>query len=394
MQVYKTFLKILRSKIGVAMIYLTIFLVIGISSANSSKETDDFKEVRVGVGITDNDNTKASKNLCTFLEKSCNVTYGEFDKNEKLDKLYYGQMGYYLTINEGFGEKLVSGDTEGILSSSSIDGGRRSSFIESKIDMYLTTARGYIASGLPADEALEKAGKALEKKVDVKIVDSSSGGFMDISYYFKFMPYILMSVLMFSLCPVIMILNEKEVRNRTLSSALPQRSFLMQITLGVLSFIVLIYLFVTVFVPLVVFGAEPTSELKTAMLNTLAFTLVCAAIVLLVSNVITNQELVSLVGNVIGLGMSFLCGVFVPMEYLGGGVKLVGSFLPAYWFEVLNSALAGLDGEVYSKELAVKCILIQLFFAVALFLATFALMKTRKARNLDKPDPITENPEN
>ena len=45
-----------------------------------------------------------------------------------------------------------------------------------------------------------------------------------------------------------------------------------------------------------------------------------------------KAETVSMVSNVIALGMSFLSGVFVPIEFLGDGIIKVAHFLPAYWY--------------------------------------------------------------
>lgn len=39
-----------------------------------------------------------------------------------------------------------------------------------------------------------------------------------------------------------------------------------------------------------------------------------------------------MVSNVIALGMSFLSGVFVPIEFLGDGIIKIAHFLPAYWY--------------------------------------------------------------
>ena len=37
--------------------------------------------------------------------------------------------------------------------------------------------------------------------------------------------------------------------------------------------------------------------------------------------------------------MSFLCGVFVPLDIMGKGVKTVAHFLPVYWYEISNNLL-------------------------------------------------------
>ena len=85
MQVFKVFMKILRSKIGIAMMYLSIFLSIGIASANSSQEQADFTESRAGIVINDLDKSSASEALCEYLADSNDVTYGAPDDKEILE---------------------------------------------------------------------------------------------------------------------------------------------------------------------------------------------------------------------------------------------------------------------------------------------------------------------
>ena len=55
-------------------------------------------------------------------------------------------------------------------------------------------------------------------------------------------------------------------------------------------------------------------------LNLLAFLMVALGIVFLIGQVMKKAETVSMVSNVIALGMSFLSGVFVPIEFLGDGI--------------------------------------------------------------------------
>ena len=379
MQVYKVFLKILRSKLGIALMYLGIFLGIGIASANSSKEQVDFTESKAGIVINDLDNTEGSKALCEYLSQNNLVTYGDPSDRDKLDGVYYNPSRYYLTINKGFSDALAKGETDGILTHSAQNGSYYETLVDSKIDLYLTTTSAYIAGGSTADEAFASAKKALSKKTEVEMISEQGSEFAEtLSSYYQFIPYIFLGVFLFALCPVIIAMTEKEIKNRTFSSAMSPKRFLFQTALGTAAFMIALYVFVCIFFPLVVFGCKPTREIFLAIINALAFTAVCASLVLLVSNLITDQKLVNLVGNIIALGMSFLCGVFVPMQYLGDSVKKIAVFLPAYWYEVLNNAIGGTGGQVYSESLFIKCISIQLAFAAALVLATFAVLKAKE----------------
>ena len=380
MQVYKVFMKILRSKMGIAITYLAIFLFIGISSANNSPNQGNFSESSAGIIVNDLDKSEASKALIEYLGQSNKISEGAPSDREMLDGIYYNPSRYYLTIKEGFGQKLAGGETDGILAHAAQEGSYYESLVGSKIDLYLTTAKAYVAAGSTAEEALSKAAAALEKKTEVTIVSKKAEGFGDMEGYFKYIPYIFLSVFIFALCPVIMTMTKTEIKNRIFSSSISPKRFLFETALSSLSFMAAIYLLVIILIPVFVFKADVTHDMEIAWLNSLAFTVFCASIVLFISNLISSEPLVSLIGNIVSLGMSFICGVFVPLQYLDGSVKTVAAFLPAYWYEILVSALAGSNGQVYSASLAVKCILIQFIFAAAFVAATFAVLKAKEAK--------------
>ena len=56
-----------------------------------------------------------------------------------------------------------------------------------------------------------------------------------------------------------------------------------------------------------------------------------------------SKNAIGAIVNVIALGSSFLCGVFVPMEWLPNSVTLVAHIIPTYWFVKSNDILAKLE---------------------------------------------------
>ena len=48
-----------------------------------------------------------------------------------------------------------------------------------------------------------------------------------------------------------------------------------------------------------------------------------------------------MIAQAVGLGMSFLCGAFVPQSLLGDGVLTFARVLPVYWYERANDILSG-----------------------------------------------------
>ena len=85
-----------------------------------------------------------------------------------------------------------------------------------------------------------------------------------------------------------------------------------------------------------------------------------------VSTFTDKEQLVSAVVNVVSLGMSFLCGVFVSMEILGKSVQKIAQFLPVYWYEVANKLLKSHNTFSGTQiHTLYTCYGIQLLFALA-----------------------------
>ncbi len=89
--------------------------------------------------------------------------------------------------------------------------------------------------------------------------------------------------------------------------------------------------------------------------------------------------------NVITLGMTFLCGVFVPQSIMSKSVLSFGRFLPTYWFIRANDAIGGEISSFTADSLRpiYGSILIQLGgFAVAIFSVTLLLSRERRLSHL------------
>ena len=116
------------------------------------------------------------------------------------------------------------------------------------------------------------------------------------------------------------------------------------------------------------------------ILNSLVMLLVALSISYLVGIITTNSNMLSGVVNVISLGMCFLCGVFVPLEYMNSGVKTVAKFLPVYWYETTNDMLvqfSHITGDVRTDVL--QALGIQLVFAIAFVCIAMAFSKWKRS---------------
>ena len=112
------------------------------------------------------------------------------------------------------------------------------------------------------------------------------------------------------------------------------------------------------------------------ILNAFCIMAVALAITFLVSKLTTNTQVISLMANVIGLGMAFMCGVFVPLGFLSDTVIKIAHFLPVYWnvraVEAIDSFGADKIGEIFSY------MGIQLLFAAAIICVGMLVARSKR----------------
>ncbi len=379
-------MKVLRKRIGTAMIWVVIFLIISFTIANNADTGKlKFESTKMDICVFDEDNTEASKALTEFLGKKHNIVTVENDKDHILDALYYGRADYIMTIKEGYEQKLAAGDTEELFTSYHVHDSYEATLAENLTNEYVGTVNAYLIGGEEMSSALTKTEKALSQEVKVTTETFDKGkksdGPDEKFFYFQYLPYVFISVMIVALCPVLLKLNQKEIKHRTNCSCITARSQSAQIILGSTVFVLAVWL-IFMIAGAVMFGGIYTGRMWYAVLNSFIFIVISAGISILISAFSPAENVVNVIANIIGLGMSFLCGVFVEQNLLGDGVLNAARFLPAFWYIKANDMLAGTTGEVFSKSKLFEYMGIEALFAVAIFAAVIIVMKV----NHDKAD--------
>ena len=144
------------------------------------------------------------------------------------------------------------------------------------------------------------------------------------------------------MAPILVTLNSRDMKARTACSALPGRTRTLAMASGCLLYSLGIWLLFLLLGLVFYRKAMLQPYVGYAILNSLAFLLFTTALSLLISTFSPDDNVLNMLANIVGLSMSFLCGVFVPQSMLSGSVLAVGRFLPAYWYIRANNMLAGL----------------------------------------------------
>lgn len=378
MQVFKAMFRVMRSRIPSAMIYIIMFLAISALVTSQSTKDNKFEMNRLKVCVFDEDGTPESRALTEFIGKHNDIVEIDNNRDTITDSLYYKTVNYALIINKGYAEKLRAGDTADVFGSYCLDESFSTVYMGQLLDEYTNSVKAYLTMGNTVDEAIVSTEEALSQETDVSMLRVDKGGdahySVDFAAYFQYMPYILISVIISIVSLVLVTMNKKDIRYRTNCSCLKNSKYTFQLFFG--SFLFVLFIWLIFMVAGTIFNEEMyTGRAWYAVFNSLIFSFVVAAIAVFVSSFEPADNILNLITQVLGLGMSFLCGVFIPREILSDKVLSVARFLPAYWYINANEMIA--DVIPFSSEGVIQCYLIQLGFAAALILLTLLVRKVR-----------------
>ena len=311
---------------------------VALAAASQGEKTGEstFSPTTYKFAVMDADNSEISRALITYLEQGNEKVHIEDKKEVIQDEIYNRSISCVLRIPSGFFESYLSGSENKKMEVIGVPGTIYKESFEQMITQYMNLVRGYIGGGFSVKEALAKAGKADEKTVDVNVLETGGKTTHSYVYYFfAYVPYILLCLCIVGISPVLVVLHKPQIRARIHCSS---------------------YSFA---------------------LNLLAFLMVALGIVFLIGQVMKKAETVSMVSNVIALGMSFLSGVFVPIEFLGDGIIKVAHFLPAYWY-IMGARLIDSGNFQSSPDLLWRYMGIEVLFAACFVCLGLALARAKR----------------
>ena len=327
MTVFRGFLKLVRSNLNVLILYLAIFLTI-----------------------------------CIAIQL--------LTKGESVE-LFYRNIYYAVVIPDGFEEKCLEQGEK--LPVTKIPGAYSAYYVDQQINSFLNDVRILKAAGYKGQEIYEKAGEFQEAESKVELMDKNGYGGEPAphAFMFQYMPYIMISVICYMISYIMIGFRQKEVRLRMQCAAMAPVKQNAQLILGCLVLGAFVW-GICMLMPVLLYGKDflNDSNMPFYLLNAFAMVLVSLAIAFTMGTLVRKTEIVSGIVNVISLGMSFTCGVFVSMEVLGKGVKAFAHFLPVYWYEIVNQILAeNVDFTSGQKMGIFQGVGIQILFAAAIVCA-------------------------
>ncbi|MCR4991810.1 MAG: ABC transporter permease [Lachnospiraceae bacterium] len=363
MIVFKSFFKVLRSyKISLIM-YLVISLgIIYILSSFNTKGNASYYRVSQGIAVQDNDKSEISKGLIEYLSTINGIKNADdYTDDQITDMIYYTRLSNRLLIPAGFGEAYLNGaDMSALKIESTKEAGARMGYsVDTEIDSYLNLLSGYIAGGFDVAEAQKLTMEALADNSAVSVIADVKVEDDKIFTIFQMLPYGILTMLFSAVLPVILRFGSMLLKKRSDISSTPvlKRQIAIALAAGVVSVFIVIAL---ITLASVLSGEAFTGRWWLIVLNIVTLSITVVMLLVAVSNLNLKPEMSAGFTNVVGLSFSFLGGIFVPIEYLGSGAKVIGQFLPTYWYSEAITRIK--TGGGFNDIL--NCLLIQLLFGV------------------------------
>ena len=374
MTVFKTLFKILNKNKGVIIMYTSIFLgiVLAITNANKPISTDSFKSTRLNVAYYNHSDSELAENLCKFIDENHNVRT-DIDENIDAfrDEIYNREVDYIVIIPENFDETKQ-------VETYKLPGSITSQFMKMSVENFITTASAYESLGISKDEVYKKTLETMNLGTSVTITDKSSEtDYTPEHYYYSYLPYIFLCVICSTVSIVLISFNKAEVKSRTLCSGLSIGRRNLILTIGCMIFTFFIALFYIIVSLIMYKDAIFTTAGMLRILNAVIFSFVALAFAFLISALTSNQNVVSMYVNAFGLGSSFICGIFVPRQFLSDGVIAAGRFFPSYWYVNVEEAASNL--KVAETSTIINGLLVQVLFAIA-FISVGLVISSRKKK--------------
>lgn len=276
---------------------------------------------------------------------------------------------------------LVLGRKE--LAVTKVPGSYTAFYVDQQINSYLNDARTCYAAGLSQEETAQSLAKLETAQVELLDTGRISGQRPAYGFYFRYIPYLFLSILCYVMGHVLTAFHRGDLPKRMRASAVSARRQSLE---GLLAAAVVgLGLWAVTITGAFIWYYRNLKERGGGiyfLLNTLLMMLVALSISYLVGMLVHGKNVVNTLNgvvNVLSLGMSFLCGVFVPLELLSKGVRTAAQFLPVYWYETVNGLLVEygtVTGEV--KQAVLQGLGMQFVFVVALVSVVMVLAKRKK----------------
>lgn len=379
MIVFNAFFKVVKKYIGVIILYTVMLISFGSINYATNNENMTFSNRLPDILIINNDEEVGlTKNLINYLKENANVLDIENDEEKINDAIFYREVNYVIYIPKNYRVDTLNklNPTLDIKSANDYD----SAYTSMLLTRYLNVQNTYLKYTNNENELINSINNNLSYKTNIEITSKlDTSKLTKISRFFNFASYSIMAVIIYIICLVISSFNKDVVKKRTIISSMNYKKYNKYILLSSFIYSSIIW-FLYVILSFIIIGSSMFSLRGLIyILNTFIFSFVALTLALLISNLIKSKGAISGIVNVIALGQAFLCGAFIPSEFLGENIIKYSKILPAYWYNNSNDLLSTIEviNTVNLKPILINMIVL-IIFAIIFIVINNIVSKRRQ----------------
>ncbi len=343
MTVFKAFFKVLN-KCKVVVITYTIFLIFfGAFNMQTSDNSVNFVASKPDILIINQDsNEKITKNLLEYIQKNSNIVNIKNDEQSINDALFYRDVNYIIYVPKNYGKDFLDGKNPKIQIKST--GDYQSSLADMLLNRYINVANTYLKQIQSEDDLINKINETLEKQTYVEITSKLDTDHLSkVAFFYNFSSYSILAGCVYVICLILSTFNIEKIKKRTIISSMNYKEHNLKLFLANCLFAFSLWIIYVLLSFVLIGNIMFTIHGIIYIINSFIFTICAVAIAFLIGNLVTNKNTINGIVNVVALGSSFLCGAFVPMEWLPNTVLKIAHILPSYYYIKNNEILKTLE---------------------------------------------------
>lgn len=381
MTVFKTFFRIVNKLKPTIILYTALLIIFGAVNMKTSDNNINFVNSKPDILIINQDVNKGlTKNLIDYMKKNSNIMKVENNEEKINDALFYREVSYVIYIQKDYRKNVLLGKNPklDIKKTDEYD----AHLSEMMLKRYIKLQNIYNKEAGSEDELITLINDNINDDVNIKItskVDTSKT--YNIVYYFNFASYSILAIIIYIVCLVLCSFKEESISKRINISSINYKSHNNKILLASIVFSSIVWLLFVIIGVIVVGDIMFSLRGLISIINSFIFTFCALTLSILISSITNNKNAISGIVNVIALGSAFLCGAFVPAEYLPSSVLNFAHILPAYYYINSNDLLKNIDVINISSmhPIIINMVIIIIFSILFIILNNIVTRKKRKS---------------
>lgn len=382
MTVFNTAFKIVYKYKFTIILYTVLLVSFAGINFQSSNNTMNYIATKPDIYIMNDDEEEGiTKDLITYLSQNANMIELDNDQESINDALFYRDVNYMIHIPKHFREDFLNGKNPKMEIKTTQD--YNSVLAENLLNNYIKTANIYLNNTKSEQELIQKINQTLSVSTTVKITSKlDTNTLSQVTFYFNFLNYSILAGCVYVICLVLSSFKELKIHKRMIIGGISYKKINRELLLsmGLISVLLWIFYIVLAFILLgkVIFSAHGILYI----MNSFIFMMVALSLAFMIGNIVNSKTAINGIINVVALGSSFLCGAFVPMEWLPKYVVSISHILPSYWYIKTNELIKTMEViSLKSIEPLIKNGTILFLFMIVFIIITNIISK--KQRKID-----------